>query len=60
MNVFEQLVKNDIRSYENISKTDTGEEGEYRNGCLLDYKYFTLDVIGLYKRQALNIDPKGM
>ena len=63
MNVFEQLVKNDIKTYKNIRKTTTGQGGDYTTGCLLGYRYLRQNyrpVIGLCKHQALIIDPKGM
>ena len=37
---FDQLVKNDIRTYENIRKCATVQGDDYISSCLLDYLYF--------------------
>ena len=37
---FDQPVKNDIITYENIRKIATGQGDGYRTDCLLDYSYF--------------------
>ena len=37
---FDQTVKNDLRTYENIQKITIGQGDDYTNGCLLDYPYF--------------------
>ena len=37
---FDQPVKNDKVTYENIIKIATGQGDEYTTGCLLDYIYF--------------------
>ena len=34
---FDQLVKNDLRIYDNMRRIITGQEGDYTTGCLLDY-----------------------
>ena len=39
-NSFDQLVKNNLRTYVNIGKTVTNQVDDYRTGCLLDYPYF--------------------
>ena len=39
-NVFDQPVKYDIRTYDNIPKVATGHGDDYRRGCLVDYPYF--------------------
>ena len=39
-NVFDQPVKNDMRTYDDIRKIATGQEDDYTNGCLLDCPYF--------------------
>ena len=45
-NSFDQLVKSNLRTYDNIGKTVTNQVDDYRTGCLLDYpcfkKYFQL------------------
>ena len=39
-NFFEQPIKNDIKTYENIWKITTGQGDDYTTDCLLDYNYF--------------------
>ena len=34
---FDQPVKNNLRTYDNIQKIATGQKYDYTNGCLLDY-----------------------
>ena len=36
---FDQPVKNNKATYENIRKIATGQGDDYTNGCLLDYPY---------------------
>ena len=36
----DQLVKSDLRKYDNIQNIATGQGDDYRTGCLLDYPYF--------------------
>ena len=36
---FDQPVKNDSRTYDDIRKTDTGQGDDYTTGCLLVYPY---------------------
>ena len=59
-NSFGQLVNNDVRTYDNILKINTGND--YTTCCLLDYTYFKvhykLIAIDLNKQQALNADSK--
>ena len=63
-NLFNQPVKNDLRTHENIRKIATGQEDDYTTGCLLDYYYFkncyNVIAINLSKQQALNADPKAI
>ena len=63
-NVFDQLVKNNKITYENIRKTATGQGNDYRTGCLLDYSYFinNYKMIAVYlsKQQALDAGPKAI
>ena len=61
-NVFDQLVKNDFRTYDNIQKIAIGQVDDYATGCLLDYpwlkKYYELIAIDLSKQQKLDDNPK--
>ena len=61
-NVFDQPVKNDKVTYENIRKITIGQGDDYTTGCLLDYtyfkKYYKMIAIDLSKQQALHADPR--
>ena len=63
-NLFDQPVKNDKITYENIRKISTGQGGYYTTGCLLDYAYFKnyykMIAIDLSKQQALDADPRAI
>ena len=39
-NVFDQPIRNDLITYDNIRKLATGQGDDYTTGCLLDYDYF--------------------
>ena len=39
-NVFDQPIKNNFKTYENIRKIGTGNGDDYTTDCLLDYSYF--------------------
>ena len=39
-NTFDEPVKNDKVTYENIRKIVTGQGDDHTTGCLLDYPYF--------------------
>ena len=55
---FDQPVKNNKVTYENIRKIATGEGDHYTTGCLLDYnyfkKYYKMIAVDLNKQQALD------
>ena len=59
---FDQPVKNDKVTSENIRKITTGEGHDYMTGCLLDYsyfeKYYKMIAVDVSKQQALDADPK--
>ena len=61
-NFFDRLVKNDLRTYDNIQRITIGQEDDCTTGCLLDYiyskKYYKMIAIDLTKQQALYTDPK--
>ena len=63
-NIFDQPVKNNKVSYENIRKIATGQGDDYTTGCLLDYPYFVdtykMIAVDLSKKQALNVDPRAI
>ena len=62
-NFFDQPVKNDKVTYENIRKITIGQGDDYTTGCLLDYicfkKYYKMIAVDLSKQQAVNADPKA-
>ena len=61
---FDQPINDDIKTYENIRKTATGQGDDYTTGCLLDYPYFKenykMIVIDLSKQQVLDADPRAI
>ena len=63
-NFFDQPVKNNEVTYENIRKIATGQGDDYTTGCLLDYIYFKnyykMIAVDLSKQQALDADPKAI
>ena len=63
-NFFDQPVKNNKATYENIRKIATGKGDDYTTGCLLDYSYFKenykMITINLSKQQALDSDPRAI
>ena len=63
-NFFNQPVKNDKVTYENIRKVATGQGDDYTTSCLLDYTYFEnyykMIAVDLSKQQVLDADPKAI
>ena len=63
-NVFDQPIKNNKITYDNIRKIATGQGEDYRTGCLLDYPYFAntykMIAVDLSKQQALDADPRAI
>ena len=63
-NFFDQPIKNDFKTYDNIRKIATGQGNDYTTGCLLDYPYFEkyskLIVVDLSKQQKLDVYPKAI
>ena len=63
-NFFDQPIKNNKKTYENIRKIATGQGDDYTTGCLLDYTYFTntykMIAVDLSKQQALDADPRAI
>ena len=61
---FDQPVKSDIRTYDNIRKIAIGHRDDYTTVCLVDCNYFKnyykMIAIDLSKQQALDADPKAM
>ena len=63
-NFFDQPIKNDLKTYDNITMTATGQGDDYTTGYLLNYpyskKYYKLIAIDLSKQQKLDADPKAI
>ena len=63
-NFFDQSIKNNKVTYENIRKIAIGQGDDYTTGCLLDYPYFkdsyTMIAVDLSKQQALDADPRAI
>ena len=63
-NFFDQTVKDNKVTYENIRKIATGKGDDYATDCLLDYPYFKdsykMIAIGLSKQHALDADPRAI
>ena len=63
-NFFDQPIKNNKVTYENIRKIVTGQGDDYTTGCLLDYSYFAdtykMIAVDLSKQQALDADPRAI
>ena len=61
-NVFDQPIKDNKVTYENIRKVATGKGDNYTTGCLLDYPYFRdnykMIPVDLSRQQALDPDPR--
>ena len=63
-NFFDQPIKNNKITYDNIRKIATGQGDDYTTGCLLDYPYFAntykMIAVDLSKQQALDADPRAI
>ena len=63
-NLFDQPVKNNKVTYEDVRKISTGQRDDYTTCCLLDYTYFKsyykMIAVNLSKQQALDADPKAI
>ena len=59
---FDQPIKDNKVTYENIRKVATGKGDNYTTGCLLDYTYFRdnykMIAVDLSRQQALDPDPR--
>ena len=61
---FDQPIKNNKVTYDNIRKIATGQGDDYATGCLLDYPYFKdtykIIAVDLSKQEALDADPRAI
>ena len=60
-NLFDQPIKNNKVTYENIKKIATDQGDHHTTGCLLDFSYvkdsYKMIAADLSKQQALDADP---
>ena len=63
-NFFDQPIKNNKITFENIKKIATGQGDYYTTGCLLDYIYFKdyykMIAVDLIKQQTKDPDRKAI
>ena len=63
-NFFDQPIKNNKVTYENIRKIAIVQGEDYTTGCFLDYSYFAdtykMIAVDLSKQQALDADPRAI
>ena len=63
-NFFDQPIKNNKVTYENIRKIATGQGDDYTTGCLLDYAYFKdhykMIAVDLSEQQVLDAAPRAI
>ena len=63
-NFFDQPIKNNKVTYENIRKIATSQGDNYTSGCLLDCPYYKdsykMIAVDLSKQQALDADPRAI
>ena len=63
-NFFDQPIKDNEVTYEDIREITTDQGDDYTTGCLLDYIYFKnhfkMIAVDLRKQQALDADPKAI
>ena len=63
-NFFDQSIKNNKVTYENIRKIARGQGDDYTTGCLLNYPYFKdiyeMVAVDLSKQQTLDADSRAI
>ena len=63
-NCFDQLMKNDLKTYDSIQKIITIQGHDYTTGCLTNYPFSKehqkLIAIDLSKQYALDADPNAI
>ena len=63
-NFFDQPVKNNLRTYDNVGKITISQRDDYTTGCLQNYPYckenYKLIAKDLSKQQALDANPKAI
>ena len=63
-NFFDQTIKNNKITYDNVRKIAAGYGDDYTTGCLLHYPYFNetykIIAVDLSKQKALDFAPKAI
>ena len=63
-NFFDQPIKDNKVTHENIRKIATGKGDDYTTGCLLDYPYFRdsykMIAVDLSRQKALDPDSRAI
>ena len=63
-NFFDQPIKNNKVTYDNIRKIAISQGDDNTTGCLLDYPYlantYKMIAVDLSRQQALNADPRAI
>ena len=63
-NHFDQTIKDNKVTYENITKIAIGQGDDYTTGCLSDYTYFKdtykMIAVDLSKQEALDADSRAI
>ena len=63
-NFYDQSINDQIKQYNEIRKTATGQGDNYTTGCLLDYQYFkdhyNLIAVDLSKQKELDPDSRAI
>ena len=63
-NFCDQSINDQIKKYNEIRKTATGQGDDYTMGCLLDYQYFKdhyqLIAVDLSKQKELDADSRAV
>ena len=64
VNFFDQPIRDNKMTYENIRKIATGQGDDYTTDCLSNYQYikdyYKMIAVDLSKQQALDADPRAI
>ena len=63
-NFYDQPINDQIKQYDEIRETATGQGEDYTTGCLLEYQYFkdhyNLIAVDLSKQKELDADSRAI
>ena len=63
-NFSDELIRNNLRTFDSIWKIAKAREIDYATGCLLDHycfeSYYRMAAIDVSKPQAPDVDPKAI